>query len=189
MKNTFSKIFSDLNYQNQVLKSVVFALVTLLLVALSAILIFSYRGPTVVGLAENGEVVELSDQLTNRQVEAAVRRYIRLRYNWRKDSLLSQSKMTEAMIVDGAVPAFRKTIQDLVKFTTGKNVEQRVYARSIDVDMEKKSVFVVADRVNEIESLRAATELRVALKYALGDRTVSNPWGVYIEKEAEGEAR
>jgi len=189
VKNTFSKLFSDLSYQNQVLKSVVFGLITVLLFALCAILIFSYRGPTVVGLAENGEVVELSDQLTSRQIEAAARHYLHLRYNWRKDTLPTASKLTEAMIADSAIPAFRKTIQDLVKFSAGKKIEQRVYARSIDVDVQKKSVFVVADRINEIESLKAATELRVALKFTLGDRTVSNPWGVYIEKEAEGEAR
>lgn len=189
MKNNFSKMFSDLNYQNQVLKSVVFGLITLLLVSLSAILIFSYRGPTVVGLAENGEVVELSDQLTRSQVEAAIRHYMRLRYNWRKDTLLPASKLTEAMISDNAIPAFRKNIQDLVKFTTGKNVEQRVHPRSVDVDMKKSSVYVIADRINEIESLKAATELRVAFKYAIGDRNVSNPWGIYIEKEAEGETR
>ena len=189
MKDSFSKLFSDLSYQNQVLKSVVFGLIAVLLFALCTILIFSYRPPTVVGLAENGEVVELSNQLTNRQIEAAIRHYIHLRYNWRKDTLPSASRLTEAMVADSAIPAFRKTIQDLVKFSTGKNIEQRVYARSIDVDAQKKSAFIVADRVNEIESLKAATELRVALKFSLGDRTVSNPWGIYIEKEAEGEAR
>ena len=189
MKQTFSKIFSDLNYQNQVLKSVVFGLISVLLMALCAILIFSYRGPTVVGLAENGEVTELSDQLTPRQVEAAIRHYMRLRYNWRKDTLLTQSKLTEAMISDNAVPAYRKAIQDLLKFTSGRNVEQRAYPRSIDVEMQKKTVFVLADRVNEIESLKAATELRVVFKFMLGDRTISNPWGLYIEKEAEGDVR
>ena len=189
MKNTFSKIFSDLSYQNQVLKSVVLGLIAVLLVALFAILIFSYRAPTVVGLAENGDVVELSDQLTARQVEAAIRHYLRLRYNWRKDSLISSSKLTEAMISSGALPAFRKNIQDLLKFAAGKTVEQRVYPRAIDVDLKKNSVFVVADRINEIESLKAASELRVAFKYVVSDRTVANPWGIYIEKEAEGEAR
>ena len=189
MKNTYSKLFSDLNYQNQVLKSVVFGMITVLILALGAILIFLNRGPTVVGLAENGEVIELSDKLTNRQVEAAIRHYMRLRYNWQKDTLLMQSRVTEAMILDSALPSFRKTIQDLVKFTNGRNVNQRAYARSVDVDMSKKSVFVVADRINEIESLKAATEIRVAFKYAVGDRTVANPWGIYIEKEAEGDGR
>ncbi len=60
MKNTFSRIFSDLNYQNQVLKSVVFGMITVLILALGAVLVFSNRGPTVIGLAENGEVIELS---------------------------------------------------------------------------------------------------------------------------------
>lgn len=189
MKNTFSRIFSDLNYQNQVLKSIVFGLITVLILALSAVLIFSYRGPTVIGLAENGEVVELSGELTPRQIEAAIRHYVRLRYNWRKDSILSQSRQTEAMIADSAISAYRKTIQELVKFTNGKTLEQRAYVRSIDVDSQKRTAFVVADRINLIESLKAATELRVAFKYSLSNRTVSNPWGVYIEKEAEGDAR
>lgn len=189
MKNTYTKMFSDLNYQNQILKSVVFGLITVLLVALGAILVSSYRGPTVVGLSESGDVIELSDQLTVKQVEAGIRHYIRLRYNWRKDSILEQSKLTESMIAGGAISPFRKTIQELVKFTTGKNVEQRVYARSISIDMQKKTALIVADRVNEIESLKAATELRVAFKFDLGDRTVANPWGLYIEKESEGDAR
>jgi hypothetical protein len=189
VNNTFSKIFSDLNYQNQVLKSLVFGLIALLVISLCAILIFSYRGPTVIGLAENGEVVELSAQLTPKQIEAAIRHYMRLRYNWRKDTLTQQSKLTEAMIADAAIAPFRKAILDLAKFTNGRNVEQRAYARTIDVDIQKKTAFVVADRFNEIESLKAATELRVAFKYILGDRTVSNPWGIYIEKENEGDAR
>ncbi len=186
---TYSKVFSDLNHQNQLLKSVVFGLVTVLLVALAAILISSYKGPTVIGLAENGDVVELAGELSPRQIEAAIRHYVRLRYSWRKEILTQQSKLTEAMIAESAVGAFRKTILDLVKFTNGRNVEQRTYPRSIDVDPKKLTAFVVADRVNEIETLKAATELRVALKFSLGSRTVSNPWGVYIEKEAEGEAR
>ena len=189
MKSPFAKVLSDLNYQNQVLKGVIFGLMTVLLVALCALLLSSYRGPTVVGLTENGEVTELSDQLTDRQIEAAVRRYVRLRYNWQKANLGQQSHLTEAMITNSSLPAFRKTIADLVKFTSGKSVEQRVYARSIDVDRVKGSAFVVADRINEIEGLKAATDLKVALKFQVGDRTVSNPWGIYIEKEAEGASR
>ncbi len=189
MKSTFANIFGDLSYQNQVLKSVVFALITLLLISLCAILVFSYRGPTVIGLSESGEVIELSAELTPKQLESAIRRYMRLRYTWSKDTLVAQSKLTEAMISEVAIPAYRKTIQDLIKFTSGRSIEQRVYARSIEVDAKKGAAFVVADRVNEIESLKAATELRVAFKFSLGERTVSNPWGVYIEKEAEGDSR
>jgi len=189
VKNTYAKLFSDLNYQNQVLKSVVFGLIALLMIALSAIVIFSYRGPTVVGLSESGEVVELFGELRPKQIEAAIRRYMQLRYNWSKTTLQQQSKLTESMISDSAIPAFRKTIQDLLKFTNGRNVEQRVYAKSIDVDLLKKTVFVQADRVNVIESLKAATELRVVLKFSIGEKTISNPWGIYIEKEAEGDVR
>ncbi len=189
MTHKFSNIFSDLNYQNQVLKSVVFGLITLLLIALAAILIFSSRGPTVIGLSESGEVVTLTEDLTSRQLEAGIRHYIKLRYNWRKENILSQSKLTEGMVASSALQAYRKVVQDLLKFTTSRSVEQRVYTKSVDVDSKKRTAFVLADRVNEIESLKATTELRVALKFTLGERTVSNPWGIYIEKEAEGDAR
>ena len=188
MRNTYAKIFSDLNYQNQVLKSVVFGLVAAMLLALSAILIVAYRGPIVIGLSENGDVLELSDQLTAHQIEAAIRHYVHLRYNWRKDSLGNQ-KLTEAMILENAIPAFRKTIQDLLKFSGTRSVEQRIFPRSIQVDQKAKTAFILADRVNVIESLKAATELKVVIKYTIGERTVANPWGVYIEKEAEGDAR
>jgi hypothetical protein len=57
------------------------------------------------------------------------------------------------------------------------------------VDLKEKKVTVLADRITEFDNLKAATEMRLTFQFSTDDRTVVNPWGVYITKETEEAAR
>jgi len=59
----------------------------------------------------------------------------------------------------------------------------------VTVDLKEKRISVLADRITEFDNLKAATELRLLLQFTVDDRTVINPWGVYVTKETEEAAR
>ena len=75
---------------------------------------------------------------------------------------------------------------EVQKFVKDKKVVQRVYPQKIEVDFKNKIITVIADRITEFESLKAATVLKVKLNFDFDDRTPMNPWGVYFTKEVEG---
>lgn len=75
------------------------------------------------------------------------------------------------------------------KFVREKKVRQRVYPKSVSVDLKEKRVTVLADRITEFDNLKAATEMRLLLQFTTDDRTIINPWGVYITKETEEGSR
>ena len=75
------------------------------------------------------------------------------------------------------------------KFVREKKVRQRVYPKTVTVDLKEKRVDIFADRITEFDNLKAATELKLSLLFAVDDRTIVNPWGIYITKETEEGSR
>jgi hypothetical protein len=84
------------------------------------------------------------------------------------------------------VIAFQKAMLDIQKFVKEKKVTQRVYPKSIQIDLKEKKATIVADRITEFENLKAATEMKLLLQFSVDDRSVVNPWGIFITKETEG---
>ena len=77
----------------------------------------------------------------------------------------------------------------LQKFVREKKVKQRVYPKNINVDLKEKKVTIQADRITEFDNLKAATEMKLIFHFSTDDRTIVNPWGVYISKETEEAVR
>lgn len=183
---SYPDLMRDFARQNFNLKVLCSALIGLLFLMLILTLYLVKRGPEVIALDGIGEVARVETKVTDLQIQAALKEYMSFRYNWAKDDIASQLKKAESFVSPNLISAFRKSMIDVQKFVVEKKVRQRIYPRSIDIDLKEKKAQIVADRITEFDTLKAATEMRLTLSFIVDSRSVVNPWGVFIVKESEG---
>lgn len=183
----YPKMIEAFASENFNLKTLIGFLIALLFVNSLLTVYMMKKGPEVIALESSGDRAKLDTKISDLQIASAVREYISFRYVWRFDSAKDQLKKAEFFVEPGLLPAFRKSMLDVLKFVEGKKVNQRVYVKTQPVvDLKGLTVTLVLDRITEFEQLKAATDMRLVLNFVIGDRTVVNPWGVYITKEQEG---
>jgi hypothetical protein len=142
-------------------------------------------GPTVVALEAGGNVAKLELKVTDLQIEAAIRQFLEFRYTWDDKSISAELAKARLFVLPSLAPSFDRAMLETQKYVKEKKVKQRVYPRRIQVDLNQKHVLVIADRITEFDSLKAATEMKATYTFTMGDRSPVNPWGVYITKETE----
>ncbi len=174
--------FAEQNFNLKMLCTTLFGLLFLMLIL---VLYLIKQGPMVIALAESGKVARIETKVTDLQIEEAIEEYISLRYNWTYENIDGQLKKAEFFVSSGLIGSFRKSMISVQKFVNEKKVKQRVYPRSIEVDLKEKRATVIADRITEFESLKAATEMGLTLHFSTGSRSVANPWGIFVTKEVE----
>jgi hypothetical protein len=174
--------FAEENLNLKFLCGVLLAIVTLMLLL---VLFLVKQGPMVIALDGSGEVSKIETKITDLQVEAAVKEYIKHRYSWDEKTVIQEIGKAKFFVLASLAPAFEKSMQETYKFVKEKKVRQRVYTKSVSVDFKEKKVTILADRITEFDNLKAATEMRLSFQFLIDDRTVVNPWGVYITKETE----
>lgn len=174
--------------ENLNLKFLLACLVGLLFLLTVLVMVLVKRGPTVVALDDNGRISKIESSITDLQIRTAIEEYLSYRYSWRSDNFGSQIAKARFYVMPSLVSAFDKSMIEVQKFVREKKVTQRVYPKKFEIDIKTKKVLVIADRITEFENLKAATEMKLTLQFVVDDRTVTNPWGVYVSKETE-EAR
>lgn len=187
--NQFPKMMRDFAEQNFNLKMLAGILLGINLVGLVLVLFLVKRGPVVVALDNTGEVARLEAKVTDLQIAAAAKEYLKYRYSWNFDAISGSLGKAKFFVLPSLVTAFERSMADVQKFVREKRVTQRVYAKSVAVDLKEKKITVLADRITEFDQLKAATEMKLTLSFTVDDRTVVNPWGIYITKESEEASR
>lgn len=180
------KILGDLAHSNQFLK--IFSVSSLITNFLSLILIFvlATRAPVVLSFNSAASLFETAPMpKPETEVKAAIKHYLELRYQWSPENVKDKLNLAQTMIQPNAMKAYIGAAQNVVRFSLEKQVSQRVYGNSIDVDLEHKTVRVLGDRITSIQNLKAAGDLKLELSIDYGQRTKENPWGVFISKEKE----
>ena len=186
LKSTFPIVWGDLAYQNHWLRRITLGAILVGALSTVAVLALLNRKPLVVMLDAQANIIKPGGNATTEtEAEKMARRYLEVRYVWDAANQADQLARTKAFIASQSMKAFEKTASDLVAFSKGKNVSQRVYPTKLSVNAKDNRVEIVADRITEIQGLKAATLLRVNLHYQNGSRTAENPWGVYVIKEEE----
>lgn len=171
--------------QNVNLKTGIIFVGLLCTTALLSLLVLIKRGPVVIALKESGEVASLESKMTEPLAQAAVREYVRYRYQWSDHDVGTQLKQAESFVSPSLIPSFQKAMVEVQRFAREKKVSQRVYPREIQIDFKNMTAIIRADRITEFETLKAATSLNLTLQLATDARTPTNPWGIYIRKETE----
>lgn len=187
--NAYPQMVQEFARANFNLKVLASTSLGLLFLCLSLVIYMVRRGPVVIALEGNGEVSRIEQKVTDLQITAAAKEYILHRYCWDDSSIGAEVKKAEFFIAPNLVTSFERSLAETVKYVREKKVRQRVYPRSVEVNLKDKQIVIGADRFTEFDGLKAATDMRLNLSFSVGDRTVTNPWGVYIVKEQEGGAR
>ena len=185
----YPKMVEEFAKENFNLKMLTTALIIVVAITLAILLYLIKNGPTIIALGENGQVAKVETKITDLQIESAIREYLSFRYNWNDKNIVDKLQKAQFFVVPSMLSAFQKSMQEVQKFVRDRKVTQRVYPKSIEINLKEKKATIVADRINEFDTLKAATELRLVLQFTVGERSVTNPWGIYITKETEGSAQ
>lgn len=186
LKNAFPIVWGDLAYQNHWMRKIALAALVVGALSLTGVIALLNRKPLVVMLDAQANVIRPGSQNSiETELEKMAHRYLEFRYIWEVGNQADQLMRAKSFIASQSLKAFEKTAAVLVAFSKGKNVSQRIYPTKILVNSKESKIEVVADRITEIQGLKAATLLRVSLYFQSGPRTAENPWGVYVIKEEE----
>lgn len=187
--SAYPKLVQEFAKENFNLKFLTTAALAVSILSLGLVVYLVRRGPIVVALDGNGEVARFEQKTTDVQIASAAREYIGHRYTWDHESIKTGLKRAEHFIAPSLISAFQKALIDTVRYVREKRVRQRVYPKSVEVDLKEKKISVLADRFTDFDGLKAATEMRLELWFTSGERSVTNPWGIYMVKELEGGGR
>lgn len=180
------KALSDLIHSNQFLK--LFSIFSVAVSVLSLILNLTVINspPLVLTLASDAKPIEQREMpKPEDEIKTAIKKYIELRYKWEPTSVKERLKLAEVFIAPQSLKAYLSATANVAKFSADRQVMQRVYPDKIEVNLEKKTVSILGDRVTAIQGLKAAGDLKLELSFDSGPRTKLNPWGVYVVKERE----
>lgn len=182
----FPKLIGDLAHSNQFLK--MFSFISLVINLLSLILIYmlSTRSPVVLAFDSTANNLKAASMPKPEvEIQAAIKHYLDLRYQWTPENVKTKLELAQALVHPNALKSYVGAGQNVARFSTEKQVSQRVYGNSFDVDLEHKVVRINGDRITSIQNLRAAGKLKLELSFEFGPRTKANPWGIYVTKEVE----
>lgn len=185
----YPKAMREFAAENLNIKFLCSGLLAITFLMLILVLYLIKQGPTVIALESSGSVATIETKITDAQIESAAKEYIRHRYSWDEKSIADELSKAKFFVLPTLAYAFERSMQETMKFVREKKVRQRVYPKSVVVDLKEKKISVVADRITEFDNLKAATELKLSLLFTVDDRTVINPWGVYVTKETEEASR
>lgn len=187
--SSYPRAMREFAEENLNIKFLLGALLAVTFLMLILVLYLIKQGPTVIALESSGSVAAIETKVTDAQIESAAKEYIRHRYSWNEQNISEELAKAKFFVLPSLASAFERSMQETMKFVREKKVRQRVYPKSVTVDLKEKRISVLADRITEFDNLKAATELRLLLQFTVDDRTVINPWGVYVTKETEEAAR
>jgi len=114
-----------------------------------------------------------------------VKKYISLRYLWSPQDVKANLAASKAFVPPKSIKAFDSSTSQVATFSKDRSVTQRVYPSKMEVNLKESTVTVLGDRVTSVQGLKAAGDLKLKLTFQSGDRTLDNPWGIYITKELE----
>tara|TARA_B110001454_G_C12723306_1_gene436423 strand:- start:33299 stop:33889 length:591 start_codon:yes stop_codon:yes gene_type:complete len=183
--SSYPKAMREFAEENLNIKFLLSALLAVTFLMLILVLYLTKQGPKVIALESSGAIATIETKVTDAQIESAAKEYIRHRYSWNEQTISEELSKAKFFVLPSLASAFERSMQETMKFVREKKVRQRVYPKTITVDLKEKRISVLADRITEFDNLKAATELRLSLQFTIDDRTVINPWGVYVTKETE----
>jgi len=180
------RMIGDLVHSNQFLKVFSVGALSVALLTLMVLIMTVSRPPVILTLAANGQSIDTTESAkAEDQIRAAITQYLDLRYKWTPQNVKQRLTSARAFVLAKNAKAFDAATANVAKFASEKAVSQKIYPDKIEVDLKQATISVSGDRVTSIQGLKAAGDLKLQLTFASGERTKTNPWGLYITKERE----
>lgn len=178
------QVLAELRHANQFLKIYSAGMTVLSILCLVVVLALLSRESEVIVLSHSGSRLANNDKPDPKaQIEAALAEYVKYRYSWDPKNIKSQLALARSFVRETALKSFDSGLAEVEKFAAERNVTQRGYAASIEVDSQRQIALVKGDRVTSIQGLAAAGQLNLVLHFESGPRTTTNPWGIYVVRE------
>ena len=182
----FPKILGSLMHSNQFMKTTAFAMSVLLVLTLILLFISVTKDPVVLTFNSKSQLLEPNGRPNvEDDVRSAISNYLKLRYQWEPESVEVNLFAAKSFINSNNLDLFVGATKPIIKFSKERLVSQSAYANKIEINLTKQTAFIAGDRITSIQGLKAAANLRLELSFNYGNRTRTNPWGIYITKEKE----
>jgi len=180
------KMLSSIGQAHEVMK---FSLVVTIVLFLLTLVILIYqvsKDPLVLTFNTSAERLTPNDMpKLEGQVTQAVKYYIDHRYNWEPSDIEKKLSISRLLVKDSVRDLFSKAVIPIISFSKERNVTQKVYVSETGLNLSKKSILINGDRITSVQGLKAVGNFKLELSFDYGERTLHNPWGIYITKEKE----
>jgi hypothetical protein len=188
IKRQYFEVWGSEEAQNVILKRLFIGLALVVGVESVTIAVIANRKPIVIAIADQkSEVLVVkspSEAILRAELERTVKNYALTHYTWDYNSIEKAHKEAAKYISEKFQKAFLKTNDEQVHFVKEKKVTQKVYISGVSkIDPKELTARIRLDRIYTIEGLSGAAPIILDLKFEYGDRTDTNPEGIYITDE------
>lgn len=187
IQRTWFEVWGNETAQNRLLKGLLAFLAFILAVETVGLVQLALRKPTLVAVSPTETriltVTPPKKELLETEITRAVQGYVNAHYNW-EYSKIDEAFSAAAKYVDpGFVKSFLSANQEQAKLAKDKKLSQRFFIATTSIDSKAKKVRVDAERIILVDNLRAASPITVDVQFDFGDRTETNPEGIYVVGE------
>ena len=181
------EVWGDEEAQNRILKYLLLLFGIFMTVQLGIICVLSLKKPLIIAVTSiSTQVVDSSAPEANqilREVIRVVKQYLRARHTWDWVTIEARSKAAAAYVAPEYREKFFLNTQEQIRIAKEKQVSQKLFPEEPQIDLKEKKATVVADRILIVSGIRAAQAMTFELNFIFGERTDSNPEGIYVSSE------
>lgn len=181
------EVWADEEAQNRILKYLLLVLAALLSTQLVVISILAFKKPLLISVTEENtkrvEYAEPDSNLLLRELTRAILNYLKNRHNWDSSTIEAKSKEASQYVGSDFREKYLINTQEQIRLAKEKQIAQKLYPSDPEIDMKGKIATVRADRILIVSGIRAAQALTFQIGFSTGERTSSNPEGVFITSE------
>ncbi len=181
------EVWADEEAQNRILKYFVLVLGGILSIQLIVISILALRGPIVIAvskeLTQRLETTEPDGEQLMRETLRAIMNYLKTRHNWDWSIIEARAKSASVYVASDYREKFLVATAEQIRIAKEKQISQKFFSDDPKIDMKTKTAVVKAERILIVSGVRAAQALDLEIGFSIGDRTATNPEGIYITSE------
>lgn len=181
------EVWADEEAQNRLLKYLLLILATLTSIQLVVICMLAFKKPLLVSVTKETtkrvEYAEPDADLLLRELTRAILNYLKTRHNWDWSTIEARSKEASQYVGSAFREKYLVNTQEQIRLAKEKQISQRMYPAEPEIDMKGKMATVRADRILIVSGIRAAQALSLQIGFFIGERTATNPEGVYVTSE------
>jgi hypothetical protein len=181
------EVWADEEAQNRLLKYLLLVLAALFSLQLVVICTLALRKPLLVSLTGEAtkrvEYVDPDPQLILHEISRAIVNYLKVRHNWEWVTIEANSKEASKYVSNDFREKFLISTLEQIRLAKEKQIAQKLFPEDPQINLKEKFANVRSERILIVSGIHAAQALTFQVGFSIGDRTVSNPEGVYITSE------
>ncbi|MGE4232073.1 MAG: VirB8/TrbF family protein [Bacteriovoracia bacterium] len=187
IQRKYFEVWGEEEAQNVFLKWLLLIVSTLLVSAITALLILALRKPVLIGIEKEDtkvfQVAPPSPELLKQELVRTLKEYVQRHYTWDAQTVEKAHVDASKYVSERYQKAFQAANADQVRMAKEKKVKQTVHIVDLYVDTKALKSRINLDRILSVEGVRAVTSLVLDISFEYGPRTENNPEGIYIVSE------